>query len=341
MDEQPDEARFGYLTKAIQSPFKRWLAKFASRFNLLWLAEAIQVAKFRIPDIQDGQFDYVFVHDLFLLPRFSHFSKTRVIFDAREYYPTEFAEQPNWANTVGRLAEYMCKKHMPRCYRAMTVSPSIQAKYRTLIGKEVALFPSFPREELMVPDKTDYVITRPFRFIHHGNAFQNRGLERMIELLALLGDDFQLDMMLVAKPGNQYAEQLKALIAGQSNVNLLEPVHPDYITRVCAEYDAGLYIMEENDSQNRYCLPNKYFEFLYAGLPVITSFSEDMAHYTETYGLGVAFLNESLTQMADKIRTLRAEDFMQYRRAVTRHRGQWSVASNVHNVLPELCGEVD
>ncbi len=336
LDEDNDPQRFGYLRRSPGSPFLRWLGRVATESGWCHIAAHVEAKRFIMPTVVDGQFDYIFVHDLYLLPHFSNFRKTRVIFDAREYYPMEFSDNKAWAKTVGKLARHICLRHMPKVYRCITVSPSIVKLYEALIGCPIGLFPSYPREDLYISPQERPIEGRPIRLIHHGNAFRNRGLEKMIELMAELGEGYSLDMMLVNTPGNKYFEELKQRIKGMKNVRIIPPVHPDEIIETCSEYDVGLYLMEVNDSQNRYCLPNKYFEFLYAGLPVITSFSEDMRYFTDKYGVGMSFGHESVKQIAEQVRQLTPIKLQQYRDAIKKHVVSLNVTNNIKTNFPEL-----
>lgn len=336
MDEQSDSRRFGFLRKAVQSKFLRWLNRFSVAIGLSSVGEMLEVSKYVIPQVEDGEFDYIFIHDLYLLPKFSDFRNSKVVFDAREFYPSEFADDARWQDTYGKLARYCCQKHFKRVYKVLTVSPSIVNLYQDLTGRVILLFPSYPREELCMAGQGTPERGKQLRFIHHGNAFENRGLEKMIELMRILGPQYTLDMMLVAKPGNRYYQHLCQLARSLENVSIIEPVHPDEITRVCSSYDMGLYLMEVNNSQNRYCLPNKFFEFLFAGLPVVTSFSLDMKYYIEEYSLGLGFEDEPVEQIAGKIASLSDQDLQRFREAVCRHVKLWTVRENVRRTLPEL-----
>ncbi len=327
--------RYGYLYRTIQSPFMRKLTRLAVRCGWMSLASRIAAGRFKMPEIKDGDFDYIFVHDLYLYPYFSDFSKTKIIFDAREFYPLEMADDPHWKNTEGKLAEYTCRHYLNKPYKMLTVSPSLVEMYRAMLKRKVLYFPSYPREELRVAAESK-AISRPIRFIHHGVALENRGLDRMIELMRVLGNDYQLDLMLVPRLKGNYIATLKQLAADLSNVNFIEPVHPDNIVDVCSQYDIGLYIMSINESQNRYCLPNKFFEFVFAGLPLITSFSQDMKKLIDENKLGLGFLDESIEEIAASIRQITPQDITRFRHNVAENTRAWTTAENVRLNLPEL-----
>ncbi|EWH09487.1 capsular polysaccharide synthesis enzyme Cap5I [Catenovulum agarivorans DS-2] len=333
--EQQDIKRFGYLYRKIQSPFIRYLKKVSIKCGLFKLASWIESDRYEFPLISDGQFDIIFVHDLYLFPYFSHFTKTKVIFDAREYYPLEMADDTVWRNTDGKLAEYTCKKYLKKPYKMLTVSNSLVEMYQSMLKRDVHYFPSYPREELRIREP-NLNSQFPLRFIHHGAAIENRGIERMIELMRLLGDDYQLDLMLVPMMKGNYIGKLKAMAADLRNVRFINTVHPDDIIGTCAEYDLGLYIMSINESQNRYCLPNKFFEFIFAGLPVITSFSQDMKTLIDKNDLGVGFLEESIEEIAESIRQLTTADIARFKQNVAEKTKTWTTANNIRSNFPEL-----
>ena len=336
LDELESEDRYGVITKKIQSPFLRWVQQMALRFGILRLAEKIESSKFVVPRVADGEFDFIFVHDLYLFPHFSHYKKTKVIFDAREFYPLEMAESPEWLATKGKLAQYTCEKYFPAAHQVVTVSPSLVSRYEKLIRRQIDYFPSCPRAALLAPQPGPTGLKYPIRFIHHGGVIRNRGLHRMVELMKLLGDDYQLDMMLVSAPGNKYYDELVQSVEGMNNARILKPVHPDNIIEKCATYDCGLYIMEVNDSQNRYCLPNKFFEFIAAGLPVITSFSEDMKSIIDEHKIGVAFNDEPLEEIAEKINAISLDDIKKYADNAKIVSREFTLEKNIQRVFPEL-----
>ena len=56
---------------------------------------------------------------------------------------------------------------------------------------------------------------------------------------------------------------------------------------VAASADVGLCMIEAVSLSDYLCLPNKLFEYAFAGLPVIASKFPDIAKVVEGYGLGV------------------------------------------------------
>ena len=65
------------------------------------------------------------------------------------------------------------------------------------------------------------------------------------------------------------------------------------------EYDIGLYLLRPANFNNRFALPNKFFEFVQGRLAVAIGPSPEMARIVHEYGLGIVaedFTPETLAQ---------------------------------------------
>lgn len=69
-------------------------------------------------------------------------------------------------------------------------------------------------------------------------------------------------------------------------------VHPFVLGDVLLGYtssaDCGIAFIEDISLSDRYCLPNKLFEYIAAGLPVISSGLPDLKKFISTYKVGTA-----------------------------------------------------
>lgn len=336
MNEVRSDTRYRFLKKVLQPHVTRWLSRLYVSINWLSAAVAIEHKKLDVGFIEDGEFDYIFLHDLYFLPKFYQFKKTKVVFDARECYPLQFGNIDKWRKTKGKLARYILKKYVPSINTAVTVSPSLVDYYEALTHRKFLLFPSYPDWKLLLPYAKDKNLKSPVTLIHHGLALEKRGLEIMFDLMAKLGGGYRLDMMLVANANNPYYLKLKNLAANSTNIRIIDPVPSDKIIQFCGKYDLGIFLMIDNGSQNKWCLPNKYFEFLFSGLPVITSCSVDMAKYTEAHDIGLGFTDESLEHIANEIRAIDQKKIQKWRKNIYNNVAQWTISKNVERCFPDL-----
>jgi glycosyltransferase involved in cell wall biosynthesis len=108
--------------------------------------------------------------------------------------------------------------------------------------------------------------------LYLGGIQQLRGLDVMIRAIAER-DDLALVMM---GPGSDaYKRELEGLAAGAGvagRIRFLPPVPPAEIRRYALGADVGV-VMHQGDRylSYRYALPNKLFDYLHAGLPVVVS----------------------------------------------------------------------
>jgi len=127
---------------------------------------------------------------------------------------------------------------------------------------------------------------RPIRLVHHGGAIPSRQLETMIETMRHLDDRYTLDFILVPSVP-RYLESLKALAAGDARIRFLPPAPMHELPGILNAYDAGIYLLPPNNFNNRYSLPNKFFEFVQARLTIAVGPSPEMAALVRRHDLGV------------------------------------------------------
>ena len=110
----------------------------------------------------------------------------------------------------------------------------------------------------------------------------------MIEAIALTAPHFHLNFMLV--PSNQqYIEQLQKLSQqiAPDRVTFHDPVHPTEIVKRIQGFDIGFFLLPHTSFSYEAALPNKFFEFINAGLAVCIGPSPEMAHLAKQYQFGI------------------------------------------------------
>jgi hypothetical protein len=264
-----------------------------------------------ITDQELSEYDHIFVHDLTLLPYFyKHMHK--VIFDAREYYPLQTVGFAKFDNYTVHFYQYLCKKYIKQTRHRMTVSSSIAELFQENFGVKFQTFPSFPLQEDIgeaIDINDDSEPETKVRLIHHGGAAPNRNLEKLIELSELLEDRFHLYLMLVDS-NKAYFNKLLRSAKGKKNIT----VDFEKIIGFISGFDIGLHLLEGQDNQHPYCLPNKFFEFVNAGLMLIVSGSKEMFQYAENDDLGLRYNGVvDLDTLAKNINSLSNEDVKGYK----------------------------
>jgi len=231
----------------------------------------------------------------------------KVLFDAHEYSPDHRANTLWWRILAQPLYTYIISHYAPQAHAMITVEEHIARKYEKIFGlKDVGVIRNIPpyQESLFHPTNPDQI-----RLIHHGAAIRERQLEGMIEVMARLDERFTLDFMLVPF-GDGYIDELKAQAQALApgRIHFRPPVAPAKIVATIANYDMGLFLIPPVNFSYHMVLPNKFFEFVMAGLAIAVGPSPAMSALVEQYHLGVVADDFSPATLAQKLNALSAAD---------------------------------
>ncbi len=124
--------------------------------------------------------------------------------------------------------------------------------------------------------------------LYQGNLQPDRTLDSLVRAARFLEPTIVIVMM-----GNNTGAtqaQLETLIASEgvaNRVKIIPPVPYEELLDWTASADIGLIVYFPHCSQNmKLCLPNKLFEFLMAGLPVLASQLAAVSEVIRTYNVG-------------------------------------------------------
>ena len=124
--------------------------------------------------------------------------------------------------------------------------------------------------------------------LYQGNIQSDRNLDALVRAAAFLEDDIVIVML--GKAVEPTISELKTLIASEGvadRVKILPPVPYEELLDWTSSADIGLTLIPSDGTLNmRTCLPNKLFEYLMAGLPVLTSPMEAVAPLVTSYDVG-------------------------------------------------------
>jgi glycosyltransferase involved in cell wall biosynthesis len=128
-------------------------------------------------------------------------------------------------------------------------------------------------------------VSSPIRLVHHGSAERRRGLDAMIEAMALLRGDYRLDFALVGQERDR--ERLRMAAVADERISFVSPVPMPQLPSFLNSYDVGVYLLRPDSFNQLHALPNKLFEFVQARLAVVIAPSPDMAEVVRRHEVGV------------------------------------------------------
>jgi len=279
------------------------------------LSQQIPIALHRMEaEISEEEYDVIIANDIETISfAFKIKGNAKVILDAHEYAPSEFEDSLKWTVLNKRYTEYLCSEFLPRCDAVITVCEGIADLYqRKFQVKPAVITNASPYLDL----KPNPVAESRIRIVHHGGAHPSRKIEEMIRMMDLVDQRFTLDLMLVPIAGYQsYYNELHDMAKDRKNVTVRAPVPMTEIVREINQYDIGIYLLEQNNINNKYSLPNKFFEFVQARLAVAIGPSPEMVRLVREFGFGVIGQDFSAESLADRLNQLTPQEVWELKMA--------------------------
>lgn len=209
--------------------------------------------------------------------------RKKLVFDSHEYFPEvpELKDRP-LIKSIWLLLERLC---VPGIHLGITVCQSIANIYKHKYGLPFYVVRNIPLEKRTQPSSDTSSSTRPFTLLYQGAVNEGRGLEPMIEAMPSLPQ-----CRLVIVGDGPIIKQIKELV-NQKYLNervLFEGKKPfDQLPAYMADADLGLVLLENKGLNYYYSLPNRLFDFIQAGLPILAMDFPEMAAIVKGYDVGL------------------------------------------------------
>lgn len=250
-----------------------------------------------------------------------------LVLDLHEYAPLEYENRPRWW-VQKRFINHVLKRYAPLVSTSITVARPIARRYRDEFGLDPIVIMNAPEELSVLPDRAP---GDSIRLIHHGVASPIRNPELMIRTVARCDDRYNLHFMFLH---NEYVEELRRLAdeLAPGRVTFHDPVPPEDITKTIARYDVGFFPIPPVNYNYHVCLPNKFFDFVCAGLAVVIGPSPSMAELVNRYGLGIVCDSFNPDDMASVMNGMTTQQWMAMQQASRKA----SQELNAHNEMKKL-----
>ncbi len=233
--------------------------------------------------------DILNANDLDTLPAnflVSRIRRKKIIYDSHEY----FTEVPE---LIGRKFSrsvwlFLEKRMFPRIPVRYTVSSPIAEAYVKKYGGKVAVVRNLPilAGAQITGENPSHIL------IYQGSLNLGRGLELLISVMKIL-PEFKL---LIAGKGD-LEKELGRMAAGMENVTFTGRLRPEELAFQTASACIGFSIEEELGESYRFGLPNKLFDYIRSGLPVIVSELGEMVKVVNEYEIGEILLHPERSEI--------------------------------------------
>ena len=279
--------------------------------NILWAK--YYLAKQIGEELSQEDFDLIISHDIVLLPlafAIKENKTTKILLDAREYYPKNFEDSLLWRLHTQPINKYLCEKYLHRCNKIITVSDGLAKEYAKEYNINPKILMSLPYYADLEPTQNE---TTSIRMIYHGNINPSRKTELMIEMMGFVDERFTLDLMLVNSNSDAYWRKIKKMADKKKNVRLIPPVQLQKIVPFTNSYDIGVFLVPPSNFNLKFTLPNKFFEFIQARLAVAIGPSIEMSKLVKKYDCGIISEDFTPHSLAQKLNKLTPEKIIYYK----------------------------
>ncbi|MBE7699544.1 glycosyltransferase family 1 protein [Oerskovia sp. Sa1BUA8] len=224
---------------------------------------------------------------------------SRVLADLHEFSPRLHEESAAWMRRISPYLSWLCRRFVSRAGATTTVSDGLAREYE----KQFGFRPQVVTNAAPFADLEPQVVGSPIRLVHSGAGLRNRNLMLMLDAVEATTTPVTLDLFLTANdPG--YIAELRERAQTLPGVTVHDPVPYDRLIHVLNDYDTGVHMLPPSSFNNRWALPNKFFDYVQARLGLLIGPSPEMAAYVQRWGVGAVaddFTADALTARLDDL----------------------------------------
>lgn len=226
----------------------------------------------------------------------------KLVYDSHEYQA-----HTRWVGPRKRRVIQALERFALRFTAAnVVVSPSIARAY----VQDYGIAP--PHVVMNCPPRRDAMPTGKLRtkiasspdsrlVLFQGGLTQGRGIEQLLEAFSLVPHP---NVHLVFMGYGPLEIRIQAARQSDSRISLVPAVPPEEVLDHTADADFGLSFLIDDCINHRYALPNKVFEYLMAGVPVLVNDLVEVRQIIEEYSAGLVVPEISVPALARVLNAL-------------------------------------
>ena len=245
-----------------------------------------------------------------LLPNFwiSKLKRIPLIYDSHEYFTEvpELVSRPKVQRVWKRIEEYV----VPKLSEMITVCQSIADLFHQKYGIKVHIIRNIPmramlpatasREEVGL-DQNKHIL------VLQGSGINiHRGSEELVDAMAYL-DDYQL----VIIGGGDVLPILKEKVATNhwdDRVKFFPRMPYQKMMAITQLAELGFTLDKDTNLNYKFSLPNKLFDYIQAGVPIIASHLTEIERIITHYNIGTFIENHEPETIAETIKNALADE---------------------------------
>ncbi len=225
-----------------------------------------------------------------------------LMYDAHEIYPEQLPthlRSDTWYQFYTQLESHLILETDARITVCDSLGIYFERKYGSKPFRTIRNCPSLRH---LPPESILNRKNRVRKIIYHGAYFQFRGLEEV-----LLASKKVPHAEFVFRGIGKHEEVLKRIASDlgvNDRVTFSDPVLVDQLVSSASVCDIGLNPFISVCLNTEFSLPNKFFEYMMAGLAIVSADLIEMRNLTYEYQLGETYDSENVENLAELLNTL-------------------------------------
>jgi len=228
-----------------------------------------------------------------------------LVFDSHEYF-TEVPELQH--NPIAKKIWKTIERFIvPKLKHCITVNQSIALLFKQEYGVDFKVLRNLPPQNKSQQKVSRQSLNLPedkFIIILQGSGINmHRGSEELVEAMQYLHDDF---LLLIIGNGD-VVPQLKKMAEEkklQQRIRFIGRLPYNELKKYTSVADLGVTLDKDTNLNYRYSLPNKLFDYIQAGVPVLSSKLPELERIIQTYEVGELVDEVTPEAIATKIQYL-------------------------------------
>ena len=227
-----------------------------------------------------------------------------IVYDSHEYFTAtpELVDRPK----VQRVWKWIEKRIVPNLKSCITVNASIANLFEQEYNVPFRIVRNIPHrsERIRIPARAELGLPADKKIVLMQGSGINvqRGAEEAVEAMQYLDN-----VLLLIVGGGDVLPLLKKMVNELSlykKVKFVSRQTPANLGGYTANADIGLTIDKDTNINYRFSLPNKLFDYIYAGVPVLATPLVELKKIIQQYEIGDFIENHDPEHIASKIKTM-------------------------------------
>lgn len=294
-----------------KSFFHRVLAFFSFMFSAFWIGlrvRHVDVVWGTSPPIFQGVTAWAL----------ARIKAARFLFEVRDLWPRFAVAVGVLTNPVLiRLSVWLERFLYRRADRVMVNSPGFIEHVRSGGAKRVDLIPNgadpgmFTSDDGRIPFREAHGWQDRFVALYAGAHGMSNDLGVLLDAAYLLKENPKIQIVFLGDGKEKPALQARAAAMNLPNVTFLRPVPKAEVAHALAGADACIALLKPLD-EYKTTYPNKVFDYMAAGKPVVLAIDGVIREVVEAAGCGIFCRPGDATTLANAIRNLAADEAASY-----------------------------